>query len=549
MSDIQNKINRITDILRRDDGISGAMHYTEQISWVLFLKFLDDYELNGADEALIENRTHVFLLPEHLRWRQWACPHTAEGKLDVKNAKTGEELKDFVDETLFPHLKQLGNPQEPQTLAYRVGAIFEYLDNKIVSGHTLREVLDIVDSLNFQSRDELFELSQVYEDLLKGMGSDGGNSGEFYTPRSVIRAMVKATNPQVGDTVYDGAVGSAGFLVEAYEHMREQDMSASDYEQLQTQTFYGVEKTSLGYVMGMMNMILHGIESPQVYKDNTLRRNIRDIQESERHDVILANPPFGGKENAQIQQNFPVKSNATELLFLQHFMKMLKLEGKAAILIPEGILFQGNNAFAKVKQDLLKQFNLHTILSLPSGTFLPYSGVKTNVIFFDRKGSTNEIWYYEVNPVKKLTKNNPLTKDHLAEFIHLFQNPELRNKTNAKRKSKNAESPLPLEGAGGRSKNPNGGNKTDQKDYRTSVYEDDVFEEGVFEKRDVIEKPGKNDWTVPVSDIKDHDLSAKNPHKIVEVEHLPPQEILSGLRQNEQQIAELLMEIEDLIDG
>ncbi|MGB3591001.1 MAG: class I SAM-dependent DNA methyltransferase [Nonlabens sp.] len=529
MSDISNKINRLTDILRRDDGISGAMHYTEQISWVLFLKFLNDYEEGKADEALMENTTYSHVLPPELRWHSWACPKDAQGNIDVKRAHTGDELKDFVNDTLFPYLKSCNEDQrDTHNMRYKIGAIFEYLDNRIVSGHTLREVLDIIDSMDFQSREDLFELSRIYEDLLKGMGSDGGNSGEFYTPRAVIKAMVQALDPQVGETVYDGAVGSAGFLVEAFEHMRQQEMSATQHAFLQSRTFYGMEKTSLGYVMGMMNMILHGIESPHVAKGNTLAQNIMDYGEGDRHDVILANPPFGGKENAQMQQNFTVKSNATELLFMQHFMKRLRMGGRAAILIPEGILFQSNNAFAKVKKDLLENFNLHTILSLPSGVFLPYSGVKTNVVFFDRAGSTSTIWYYEVNPAKKLTKNNPITSDHLAEFLYLFNHPELRNKTDKKRKVSSSAV---------------------ENDFKARVFEDGVFEEGVFEKWDVIDKVGENDWTLAASDIADYDLSAKNPYKKVEVIHRSPQEIIGSIKENDVQIAQLMNDIEGLIDG
>ncbi|RLD55591.1 MAG: SAM-dependent DNA methyltransferase, partial [Bacteroidetes bacterium] len=406
---------------------------------------------------------------------------------------TGDDMTEFVNDKLFPYLKGFkNNTNNPKSIKYKIGAIFEYLDNKVVSGHTLREVLDIIDSLNFQSSDELFELSQIYEQLLKGMGSDGGNSGEFYTPRAVIKAMVDATSPQVGQTIYDGAIGSAGFLVEAFTYMttpeKKKNYSATDWETLQSDTFYGMEKTSLGYVMGMMNLILHGIESPNVYKGNTLTENIRDIQEKDRHNIILANPPFGGKEKSQIQQNFPIQSNATELLFLQHFMKMLKLEGKASIIIPEGVLFQTNKAFSNVKQELLENYNVHTIVSLPAGVFLPYSGVKTNILFFDRKGATSNIWYYEVNPPYKLTKNKPIANEHFKEFIELFHNADKRGK-------------------------------------------------------------GENDWTIGINDIKEYDISAKNPHKIVEIEHLAPKELLGKIKNNDTQINKLINEIEDLING
>jgi len=409
-NDMQQKVDRITDILRRDDGISGAMHYTEQISWILFLKFLNDYEKEKADEALINNTEYEFVLDPEYRWDNWACPKDDKGKFDIKNAKTGDDLTRFVNNTLFPYLKGFRNSSEDiRSFKYKIGEIFGFLDNRIASGHTLREILDILDDLDFQSQDELFELSNIYENLLKGMGSDGGNSGEFYTPRPVIKAMVESLAPEVGQTIYDGAAGTCGFLIEAYEYLKNKDgdkgLSTEDWDKLHKDTLFGNEKTPLAYVMGVMNMILHGIESPNLYKQNTLTVNIRDIQEKDRFDIIIANPPFGGKEKPQIQQNFPVHANATELLFLQHFMKNLRLGGKAAIIVPEGVLFQTNNAFAQVKKELLENFNLHTIVSLPAGVFLPYSGVKTNIIFFERRGSTSDIWYYEINPPYKLTKN------------------------------------------------------------------------------------------------------------------------------------------------
>jgi type I restriction enzyme M protein len=482
---MQAKISRITDILRRDDGISGAMHYTEQISWILFLKFLNDYEQNKIDESAIKYGNYEYIINEEHRWISWACPKNSNGKLDLKSAKTGDDLVKYVNEELFPYLKSFKNTiQDSNTLKYKVGAIFEYLDNRIANGHTLREVLDIVDELNFQSKDDLFELSQVYENLLQGMGSDGGNSGEFYTPRPVIKAMIKAVDPQVGQTVYDGATGSAGFLVDAFEYMKKQEgITSKDWQFLQNNTFYGKEKTSLAYAMGVMNLILHGVENPNLYKQNTLTTNVRDIQEKDRYDVILANPPFGGKERAQIQQNFPIKSNATELLFLQHFMKSLKKNGKAAIVVPEGVLFQTSNAFQQVKKELLANFNLHTVLSLPAGVFLPYSGVKTNVIFFDRAGSTSEVWFYEVEPDYNLTKNKPIQYRHFEEFLKLYE------------KKKDSDS----------------------------------------------------SWTVKVEDIKEYDLSAKNPNKKVDIDHLPPLELIEKIKTNDEVVSSLIEEIEGIL--
>ncbi|MFN8672541.1 MAG: class I SAM-dependent DNA methyltransferase [Candidatus Sericytochromatia bacterium] len=479
---LQNKIDRITDILRRDDGISGAMHYTEQISWILFLKFLSDFEENKKDEAYLEGKNYTYILDEKHRWNNWACPKTEDGKIDLKTAKTGDDLRNYINNELFPYLKSFKDfVQDVKSVKYKIGGIFEFLDNRIASGHTLREILDIIDELNFQSQNDLFEMSMIYEKLLQGMGSDGGNSGEFYTPRAVIKAMVQVINPKIGQTVYDGAVGSGGFLVESYEYMKKQEnISTAEWEKLQNDSLFGNEKTPLAYVMGVMNLILHGIESPNIYKQNSLTINIRDIQEKDRYDVILANPPFGGKEKSQIQQNFPVQSNATELLFLQHFMKSLKQGGKAGIIIPEGVLFQTNNAFKQVKQELLENFNVHTIVSLPSGVFLPYSGVKTNIIFFERTGSTSDIWYYEVNPPYKLTKNKPILFEHFEEFLKL----------------------------------------SDKKEN------------------------SQNSWTVNVKDIKDFDISAKNPNKVEDIEHMPPLEIVEKIKTNDEAITNLIDEIE-----
>ena len=487
---LQQKIDRITDILRRDDGISGAMHYTEQTSWVLFLKFLDDYESEKEDEAVLSGKDYQPVLDEEHRWSNWACPKNAEGKLDVNKVRTGDDLTDYVNNELFPYLKGFANAavtgSNPKTFSYKIGAIFQYLDNKVASGHTLREVLDIIDTLNFQSSDEMFELSLVYEGLLQNMGDAGGYAGEFYTPRPVVRAMLKTIDPQAGQTIYDAAAGSCGFLVEAFDHLKakKSTLSTEQWNFIQRDTFFGFEKTSLAYVMGMMNMILHGIESPNLFRGNTLTQNIRDIQEKDRHDIILANPPFGGKEKSQIQQNFPIQSNATELLFLQHFMKTLKSGGKAAIVVPEGVLFQTNSAFKQVKQELLENFNLHTILSLPAGVFLPYSGVKTNVLFFERSGGTSDVWYYECEPEQKLTKNKPITDGHLKEFVELYNSRETNERS----------------------------------------------------------------WTVSASKLaEDYDLSAKNPAKQKGAEHLAPSDILKKIRTKEKQVSKLLNEIENLL--
>ena len=490
---MESKINRITDILRRDDGISGAMHYTEQISWVLFLKFLADLEESKAEDAELDGETYTYILNEKYRWQNWAVLKV-DGKKDIINSKSGDDLLDFVNKELFPYLKGFKSITEnPKSIKYKIGAIFEFLDNRIANGHTLREVLDIIDEMDFHNQSDLFQLSLIYEKLLKDMGSDGGNSGEFYTPRPLIKVITDVVNPQIGQSIYDPAVGSCGFLIEAYNHIRytdvqnnkQRDLSTDQLKFLNEDTFFGNEKTPLSYVMGVMNMILHGVESPNISKSNTLTKDIRGLEEKDRFDCILANPPFGGKEKEQIQQNFPIKSNATELLFLQHMMNHLKLGGKCGVVIPEGVLFQTNNAFQSVKKDLLERFNVHTILSLPSGVFLPYSAVKTNVVFFDRVGSTNDIYYYEVNPAFKLTKNKPINIDHFAEFLDSWESRKIT----------------------------------------------------------------PNSWIVNVNDIKDFDISAKNPNKNDAIEHKSPIELVENIKLNNAEINDLMDEIETILIG
>lgn len=490
---MESKINRITDILRRDDGISGAMHYTEQISWVLFLKFLADLEESKSEDAELDGETYTYILDEKYRWQNWAVLKV-DGKKDIINSKSGDDLLDFVNKELFPYLKGFKSITEnPKSIKYKIGAIFEFLDNRIANGHTLREVLDIIDEMDFHNQSDLFQLSLIYEKLLKDMGSDGGNSGEFYTPRPLIKVITDVINPQIGQSIYDPAVGSCGFLIEAYNHIRYTDVQANKQRDLSTDqlkflnedTFFGNEKTPLSYVMGVMNMILHGVESPNISKSNTLTKDIRGLEEKDRFDCILANPPFGGKEKEQIQQNFPIKSNATELLFLQHMMNHLKLGGKCGVVIPEGVLFQTNNAFQSVKKDLLERFNVHTILSLPSGVFLPYSAVKTNVVFFDRAGSTNDIYYYEVNPPFKLTKNKPINNEHFAEFLDSWETRKITD----------------------------------------------------------------NSWIVNVNDIKDFDISAKNPNKNETIEHKSPIELVENIKLNNAEINDLMDEIETILIG
>ena len=416
----EQTFKNIDDILHKDAGCTSELDYTEQSSWLLFLKYLDALEADKATEAALNGKTYSFILGEPYRWEAWAAPKTSDGRLDYNAAMTGDDLREFVNGKLFPYLagfKQRASGSN--TIEYKIGEVFGEIKNKIQSGYNLRDVIDLVDYLRFGSQMEKHELSHLYEAKIKNMGNAGRNGGEYYTPRPLIRAMVKVLKPQVGERIYDGAVGSAGFLCEAYDYMSAQPgLSTDDLKTLQTRTFYGKEKKSLAYVIAIMNMILHGIEAPNIVHTNTLAVNLADIQEKDRYDVILANPPFGGKERKEVQQNFPIKTGETAFLFLQHFIKSLKAGGRAAIVIKNTFLSNTDNASVSIRKLLLESCNLHTVLDCPGGTFLG-AGVKTVVLFFEKGSPTRKVWYYQLDPGRNMGKTNPLNDDDLADFVAL----------------------------------------------------------------------------------------------------------------------------------
>ncbi|GAB5351920.1 class I SAM-dependent DNA methyltransferase [Qipengyuania sp. 483] len=420
----ENAFNNIDRAMRNDEGLSSELDYAEQTSWLLFLKYLDDLEQERQDQAELEGRDYTPILDEAYRWQTWAAPKDKDGELDHNAAKTGQDLIDFVNGKLFPYLKTFNaSDADVDTLEYKVGEIFSELANRFRSGYSLREVIDIVDTLDFGSTDAKHELSDLYETRIKRMGNAGRNGGEYYTPRPLIRAMIKVVDPKIGETIYDGACGSAGFLCEAWDYLRRPDLSGEEWETLQRRTFYGQEKKSLAYVLGVMNMILHGIEAPTIRHSNTLTENVMDIQQADRHDIVLANPPFGGGERREVQQNFPIKSGETAYLFLQHFMRKLKAEGRfshgrGAVVIKNTFLSNTDNASVELRKELLATCSLHTVLDCPGGTFQG-AGVKTVVLFFDKGMPTRQVWYYQLNPGRSLGKTNPLNDDDLAEFVAL----------------------------------------------------------------------------------------------------------------------------------
>ncbi len=497
----------IDDILHKDAGCGSELDYVEQTSWILFLKYLDDLEKDKETAALLSGKTYEKIIEPKFQWTTWAAPkiirkYTSKSgevteRVEVDhNAMTGDDLVDFVNGELFPYLKRFKtNAESADTIEYKIGEIFSELKNRIQSGYNLREVVNLIDELRFRTHAEKHEMSHLYEGKIKNMGNAGRNGGEYYTPRPLIRTIVKVVAPKIGDTIYDGAVGSAGFLVEAFEYLTStssatKGLSTSDVETLQKKTFYGKEKKSLAYIIGIMNMILHGVEAPNIIHTNTLAENLADIQEKDRYDVVLANPPFGGKERAEVQQNFPIKTSETASLFLQHFIKILKAGGRAGVVIKNTFLSNTDNASIALRKELLTNCNLHTVLDLPSGVFQG-AGVKTVVLFFEKGKPTQKTWFYQLNLDRNLGKTNPLTEKDLAEFVEL----QLR------------QAQLP------------GSAETE------------------------------NSWTMDMASIDSatYDLSVKNPNTPEEAPLREPKEILKNMAELDKESAEILNSISEML--
>jgi type I restriction enzyme M protein len=426
---LRNDMWRACDILRRDNNVGGIMQYTEHIAWLLFLKFLDEEEKERTAQAELGGEPYETVLRGELAWDSWASPE----KLKVTSA---DELIRFVRGRLLPGLASLnGSP-----LARTIAGIFSdesIADHSVVrnvpvcaSGYNLKDVLDVINGIRFESDVDIFTITQFYEDLLERMGNENRIAGEFHTPRPVIRFMVEVIDPQIGEEIYDPACGSAGFLAEAYEYMadekRNPNQTIENRKFLQEKAFYGQEKKGLSTLLGTMNMVLHRVAAPNIIRTNTLEESVKGSV-PRRYDIVLTNPPFGGTEGRHIQQNFPVEANATELLFLQHIIKKLKKtpNARCAMVVPEGTLFRGG-AFATVKKELLEHFHLFAVVSLPPGAFAPYSDVKTALLFFKRPDNImtqnpiarEETWYYELplpDELKKFSKGNRIQDSHFDE--------------------------------------------------------------------------------------------------------------------------------------
>ena len=492
----EQTFKNIDDILHKDAGCSSELDYVEQTSWILFLKYLDDLEKDKLTAAQLSGKTYQTIISTEFQWSVWAMPKNGDGKLDHHKAMTGDDLKDFVDHKLFPYLKKFKvDADSADTIEYKIGEIFTELKNRIQSGYNLREVLNRIDELRFRTHAEKHEMSHLYESKIQNMGNAGRNGGEYYTARPLIRTIIKVVDPKIGNSLYDGAGGSMGFLCEGFEYMKlskgkVENLTTKDIETLQKRTFYGKEKKGLAYIIGIMNMIFHGIEAPNIIHTNTLSENIADIQEKDRKDIVVANPPFGGKERAEVQQNFPIKTGETAFLFLQHFIKILKAGGKAGVVIKNTFLSNTDNASVSLRKLLLENCNLHTVLDLPGGVFSG-AGVKTVVLFFEKGMPTRKVWYYQLNLERNLGKNNPLNEADLAEFIvgaDLRINPDNRPDT-------------------------------------------------------------VNSWTVDITNIDTttYDLSAKNPNKKEEAALRQPKVIIENMKALDKESAEILNSILKLI--
>jgi type I restriction enzyme M protein len=482
----EQTFKNIDDILHKDAGCGSELDYVEQTSWILFLKYLDDLEKDRATSAELDGKTYTSIVEKKYQWSVWAMPKGKDGKLDHHKEMTGDDLTDFVNNKLFPYLKKFkANAEHADTIEYKIGEIFSELKNRLQSGYNLREVITLIDSLRFRTHAEKHEMSHLYEDKIKNMGNAGRNGGEYYTPRPLITTIIKVVAPTIGEKIYDGACGSAGFLCEAFNYLKSgKSLSAKESTILQKQSFFGKEKKSLAYIIGIMNMIFHGIEAPNIIHTNTLAENLADIQEKDRYDVVLANPPFGGKERAEVQQNFPVRTGETASLFLQHFIKILKAGGKAGMVIKNTFLSNTDNATVAIRKHLLESCNLHTVLDLPGGTFTG-AGVKTVVLFFEKGKPTRKTWFYQLNLDRNLGKTNPLNEADLADFV---------------KKQKNfAES--------------------------------------------------ENSWTINAKDIDQttFDLSVKNPNKKEEVSLRSPKEIIKEMKALDKESADILETIAKLV--
>ena len=417
MASLSNFVKRIRDIMRNDAGINGDAQRIEQIAWMLFLKIYDTRE----DDWEIDEENYQSIIPEECRWRNWASDDKS-GK-----AMTGDTLLNFVNNTLFPTLKNLNVTPDTPLKKSIVKTTFEDANNYMKDGVLLRQIINVIDELDLGDYEESHAFGEIYESILRELQS-AGSAGEFYTPRAVTDFMAKMIQPKIGERMADFACGTGGFITSWLKELAPQVKTTADQAEYAS-SIYGIEKKQFPYMLCITNMLLHGLDVPNIYHDNALLRDVLDYTEDDQFDVILMNPPYGGSEKADVKNHFPadLASSETADLFMSVIMYRLKKNGRAAVILPDGFLFGTDNAKVNIKKKLLSEFNLHTIIRLPSSVFAPYTSITTNILFFDRTEPTSETWYYRLDMpegYKHFSKTKPMKLEHFAPVIEWWNNRE-----------------------------------------------------------------------------------------------------------------------------
>lgn len=567
-------IKSARQIMRKDKGLNGDLDRLPLFTWIMFLKFLDDMEIAGEEETALSGEPYEPVIEPPYRWRDWAA--AADGL-------SGDDLLHFINQDeatrpdgsrgtgLFAYLRGLRS-ESGRARKDVIANVFKGVNNRMESGYLLRDVINKVNEINFTASDEMHTLSRLYENMLREMRDAAGDSGEFYTPRPVVKFMVEATCPQLGETVLDPACGTGGFLVEAYDHLAETCRSVEDRRILQRETLFGQEAKTLPYMLVQMNLLLHGLEFPDIQYGNTLQQKVTEIGDAERVDVILTNPPFGGEEERGILHNFPADKQTAEtaLLFLQYIMRKLKRisqgggkGGRAAVVVPNGTLF-GDGVCNRIKEELLAKFNLHTVVRLPEGTFAPYTDIPSNLLFFERSGPTETIWFFQV-PLpegrKKFTKTMPMQVEDMAACKEWFlaetreaneqawkidfkamrekavaeAEPHWEAAKRAEERAKKLERQVKQVRAEIRA---NGKNAQKKKELKAKLKE--LTETAAKERGIQVEEQAAGDgayWPI-------YNLDHKNPNSVDALEHRPPKELVGIILEKEREILRLMEEVE-----
>ncbi len=412
---ISNFVKRLRDIMRMDSGISGDAQRIEQIAWMLFLKVYDTKE---SDWEFDED--YKSIIPENCRWRNWA-KDDGHG-----NAITGDELLDFVNNTLFPQLKTLQVTDNTEIRKAIVKTTFEDANNYMKDGVLMRQVLSVIDEIDLTDNEESHAFGEIYETILKELQS-AGSAGEFYTPRAVTDFMAKMIRPQIGEKMADFACGTGGFLTSWLKELEVLSKISAENRTAYENSIFGIEKKQFPYMLCITNMLLHDIDVPKIYHDNSLLHDLLDYGEEDCFDVVLMNPPYGGSEKADVKQHFPddLASSETADLFMSVIMYRLKQNGRAAVILPDGFFFGSDNAKTAIKKKLLKEFNLHTIVRMPQSVFAPYTSITTNILFFDKTKPTEKVWFYRLDipeGIKHFSKTKPMKLEHFAPVIEWWNN-------------------------------------------------------------------------------------------------------------------------------